>query len=143
MTKKYPAKVSYGLLAFVFLAFFGPLVPILIAGEFGGKEIGVILFLTLLFAYILHLFLKTEYTIDENSLKIKCGVFSYKPIKIEEIKEISKTGSILSSPAPSLDRIKIKYGKFSEVIISPEDKSDFVNELKKINPNIKNKIEEK
>lgn len=142
MTKKYPSKVSYGLLIFVFLVFYGPLIPDLIRGELNEKSIGIIIFLSIVFIFIAHLFLKTQYSIENNKLKIKCGLFSYKPIDIDEIKEISKTKSILSSPAPSFDRIEIKYGKFNEVIISPKDKFHFAEDLTKINPNIKNKITE-
>ena len=57
-------------------------------GELNGKMIGSILFLSLVFAFIVHLFLKTQYTIENNKLKIKCGIFSFKPIDIDEIKEI-------------------------------------------------------
>jgi len=142
MNKKYPSKVSYGLLIFVFLVFYGPLIPDLIRGELNEKSIGIIIFLSIVFIFIAHFFLKTQYSIENNKLKIKCGLFSYKPIDIDEIKEISKTKSILSSPAPSFDRIEIKYGKFNEVIISPKDKFHFAEDLTKINPNIKNKITE-
>jgi hypothetical protein len=85
----------------------------------------------------------TEYTIEENKLKIKCGFFAYKPIEINEIKEITKSSSIISSPAASFDRIEIKYGKFEEMIISPVDKFEFAEYLTDLNPNIKNNITEK
>ncbi len=142
MIKKYPSKVSYGLLIFIFLVFYGPLIPNLINGDLSGKMIGLIGFLSLIFAFILHLFFGTHYTIENNKLKIKCGFFSYKPIKIDEIKEVSKTKNIISSPAPSFDRVEIKYGKFDEIIISPKDKLNFANDLAIINPNIKNNITE-
>ncbi|MEZ7497974.1 PH domain-containing protein [Flavobacterium sp. Arc3] len=142
MTKTYPSKVSYGLLTFVFLVFYGPLIPDLINGNINAKTIGLIVFLSVVFAFIAHLFLKTQYTIDNDKLKIKTGIFSYEPIDIDEIKEISKTKSIISSPAPSFDRIKIKYGKFDAIIISPKDKFHFAKDLTKINPRIKNKITE-
>ena len=140
MTKKYQSKVSYGLLTFIFLVIYGPLIPNLIRGELNEKMIGTIGFLSLVFAFVLHLFLKTEYTIDNNKLKIKCGLFRYKPIEIDDINEVSKTNNITSSPAPSFDRIEIKYGKFNEIIISPKNKVDFANELTKINPKIKNNV---
>jgi len=142
MTKKYKSKVSYGLLTFIFLIFYGPLIPNLFRGEVNEKMIGTIGFLSLVFAFVLHLFLKTEFTIDNNKLKIKYGVFKYKPIDINDIYEVSNTNNIISSPAPSFDRIEIKTGKFNEIIISPKNKMDFANELTKINPKIKNKITE-
>jgi len=71
------------------------------------------------------MFLKTEYTIEDKKLKIKCGFFTYKPIEINEIREITKSSNIISSPAASFDRIEIKYGKFEELIISPKNKFEF------------------
>ena len=142
MIKIYPSKVSFGLLIFIFLVFYGPLIPDLINDDLSVRMIGIIGFLSLIFAFILHLFFGTHYTIENNKLKIKCGVFSYKPIEIDEIKEVSKTKNIISSPAPSFDRIEIKYGKFDEIIISPKEKLNFANDLAIINPNIKNNITE-
>ena len=141
--KKYKAKISYGLLIFVFLIFFVPFIFALIKNEFYGEMIVIIGFLILLFAFILYLVFYTEYTIDNEHLKVKCGFFSYKPIKINEIKKISKTNNIISSPAPSFDRIEIKYGKFDEIIISPKDKFDFAKYLTKLNPNIINNVTER
>tara|TARA_B100001057_G_C22772566_1_gene920236 strand:- start:1032 stop:1466 length:435 start_codon:yes stop_codon:yes gene_type:complete len=139
-TKKYPSKVSYGLLSFIFLIFYGPLVPLCIGYEFDAKIIGILVFQSFVYAFILHLFLKTEYSIDKAKLTIKCGVFSYQPIDIQQIKEVSTTKSLISSPAPSFDRIQINYGKFDEIIISPRNKFNFIRDLIKINPAIKNNL---
>jgi hypothetical protein len=142
MTKKYYSKVSYGLLIFVFIVFFGPLVPILIADGFTINMILTILFLIIIFGFILHMFFKTIYTIEENKLKIKCGFFSYKSIEINDMREIAKSTNIISSPAASFDRIEIKYGKFDEVIISPKNKFEFAKDLVKINSKIVNTLNE-
>ncbi|QNK78561.1 PH domain-containing protein [Winogradskyella sp. PAMC22761] len=140
MTKKYSSKVSYGLLTVVFIVFFSPLILNLIKSGINLNLTLISLFLIIIFGLITHMFLKTEYTIEENKLKIKCGFFTYKPIEINEIKEITKSSNIISSPAPSFDRIEIKYGKFEEMIISPKDKFEFAKYLTKLNPNIKNNI---
>lgn len=142
MTKKYSSKVSYGLLIAVFIVFFSPLILNLIKSGINLNLILISLFLLIIFGLITHMFLKTVYTIEENKLKIKCGFISYKPIEIQEIREISKSSNIISSPAPSFDRIEIKYGKFEEMIISPKDKFEFAKYLTSINPNIKNNITE-
>ncbi len=140
MSKKYPSKISYGLLSFIFLVFYAPIVPAFLRDEINSKIIGFIVFQSFVFALIVSLFLKTEYIIDKTQLIIKCGFFSYKPIDIKQIKEISETKSIQSSPAPSFDRIEIKYGKFDETIISPQNKFSFAKDLVKINPSIKNNL---
>lgn len=97
----------------------------------------ILLPLTIVFGFILHMLFRTQYTIEGNQIKIRMGLFSYKPVDIVQIKEISKTRSLLSSPAASFDRIKIKYGKYEEVILSPRDKTNFIKDLASINPDIK------
>lgn len=82
------------------------------------------------------IFFNTYYAIVNDTLKIKCGFFLNTSIGIETIKKIENTRTVLSSPALSLDRIEIYYNKFDSVIISPENKADFVAELKSINPAI-------
>jgi hypothetical protein len=142
MTKKYSSKVSYGLLIVVFIVFFSPLILNLIKSGINLNLTLISLFLIIIFGLITHMFLKTEYTIEEKKLKIKCGFFTYKPIKINEIKEITKSSNIISSPAASFDRIEIKYGKFEELIISPKNKFEFAQSLTNLNPKIKNNITE-
>ncbi|MFA7615571.1 MAG: PH domain-containing protein [Moheibacter sp.] len=140
MQKKYPSKVSYGLLIFIFLIFFGPLIWDFANGRAEGKSIGLLIFISLIFLFVLHLFFGTVYTIENDILKIKSGFFKFKPIPVSKIKEVSKTSIILSSPAPSFDRILIKYGKFDEIILSPKDKFKFTKDLKQINPDIVDKV---
>ena len=142
MTKKYSSKVSYGLLTVVFIVFFSPLILNLIKSGINLNLTLISLFLIIIFGLITHMFLKTEYTIEEKKLKIKCGFFTYKPIEITEIKEITKSSNIVSSPAASFDRIEIKYGKFEELIISPKNKFEFAQYLTNLNPKIKNNIAE-
>jgi len=70
----------------------------------------------------------TGYEISDDELKIRCGPFRQR-IPLQEIKEIKKTRSPLSSPACSLDRMEIKYGKSKRLMISPADKEGFIKML--------------
>jgi hypothetical protein len=140
MTKKYTSKVSYGLLAVVFIVFFSPLILNLVTDGMHMNLILIGLFLIIIFGLITHMFFTTEYTIEENKIKIKCGFFTYKPIAISDVREITKSNNIISSPAASFDRIEIKYGKFEELIISPKNKFEFAQYLTNLNPKIKNNI---
>ena len=101
----------------------------------------MILGLIILYGFILHMFFNTIYTIDQQMLHIKCGFFRYNSINIMDIKKISKSSSIVSSPAASFDRIEITYGKFDELIISPKYKFKFADDLQKINSNLINSLE--
>ncbi|MDE5786410.1 MAG: PH domain-containing protein [Duncaniella sp.] len=78
----------------------------------------------------------TRYTIDGEILRIKCGVFVDDRIKIENIKSIATSKSILSSPALSTDRIALTVNRRDKILISPRDRADFVACLLKINPDI-------
>jgi hypothetical protein len=143
MTKKYTSKVSYGLLAVVFIVFFSPLILNMVKDGINMNLILVGLFLVIIFGLITHMFFTTEYTIEENKINIKCGFFKYKPIDISDVREITKSNNIISSPAASFDRIEIKYGKFEELIISPKNKFEFAQYFTNLNPKIKNNITEK
>ena len=56
-------------------------------------------------------------------------------VTINSIRKIKETNNPISSPAASLDRIEVFYGKQS-VIISPKQKTEFINHLLSINPRI-------
>jgi len=136
----YYSKISYTLLIVIFIVFFGPLIPNIIHEGFSNNMIMITLGLFVVYGLILHMFFNTTYTIDQKMLHIRCGFFRYKPINIMNMKKISKSSSIISSPAASFDRIEISYGKFDELIISPKHKLKFAADLQKINPNLINTL---
>lgn len=80
--------------------------------------------------------LTTYYQIEDRVLRIKSGFLFNKTITIESIRKITSTKSALSSPATSPARLEIMYNKNDSIIISPKDKAGFINELKKIKPDI-------
>jgi hypothetical protein len=86
--------------------------------------------------FILHLFLNTTYTVEGKTLIIRCGFLYRKKIDIQSILRIKETRNPLSSPATSLDRLEIRYGKSGWVLVSPRDKQGFVNALRRINERI-------
>ncbi len=101
----------------------------------------LILLPTILF--VVHMFLTTKYTIESDELRIKCGFLFNKTIDIKTIKKITETNNLLSSPATSLDRLEINYGKFDTVIISPKKKKEFIENITTLNPNVEVKFKNK
>ncbi len=77
----------------------------------------------------------TGYEILDDELKVRCGPFRQR-IPLQEIREIKRTRSPLSSPACSLDRMEIKYGKSKRVMISPADQEGFIKMLTGKSPQI-------
>jgi membrane protein YdbS with pleckstrin-like domain len=70
----------------------------------------------------------TYYTIEGNTLKVRSGPFSW-AIPIDQIHTITPTKSPLSSPALSLDRLRIHWGEKRRIMVSPADKDGFVKAL--------------
>lgn len=136
----YYSKVSYPLLIVIFITFFGPLIPNYTADRLSSNIVLVVLGLLVLYVLILHMFFNTIYEIVGGELHIKCGFFRYQPISIQSMKKITKSSSIISSPAASFDRLAISYGKFEEIIVSPKNKYEFAQNLQKINPDIINTL---
>ena len=82
-------------------------------------------------AVILSLF-SIKYVIDGNTLSIYSMWIFYNNIDIRTIKKIEPSRSILSAPAASLNRLKISYGKYDEVLVSPRYQDDFIKTINEI-----------
>ncbi len=87
-------------------------------------------------AFMVHLFLTTNYTIEGDALTIRSGFLFNKTIAINTIEKIAETNNFLSSPATSLDRLEITYGKYDSVLISPKQKKEFIAAITTQNPNV-------
>ncbi len=86
--------------------------------------------------FCIHMFLTTFYRVVGHTLEISCGFLFNITIDIHDIKTIGETRNPISSPAASIDRLDIGYGKKDHVLISPKDKQGFIKELLGINPAI-------
>jgi hypothetical protein len=74
------------------------------------------------------LLVSTSYTLSERTLLVKSGPFKWR-IPIKQITSIAPTSSPLSSPALSLDRLRIDYGRGDSIMISPKNKEQFIQDL--------------
>lgn len=71
----------------------------------------------------------TYYSVEGSTLKVVSGPFRWK-VPIDEITSITPTRSLWSSPALSLDRLRITWGPNNrKIIVSPADKAGFVKAL--------------
>ncbi len=135
--KEFKSKVGYGILIPVLALLVAITLLPVITGSPIEATLTMVAIMLPVTSFILHIFFSTKYQInDRNELLIKCGFLYNSVVEISKIKSISSTRNPIASPAPSLDRIQLKYGKWDSVIISPKDKIELVNELLKINPNI-------
>lgn len=74
------------------------------------------------------LLVATRYALTDDVLRVRCGPFHWK-IPLADIKGVTPTRNPLSSPALSLDRLRIDYGEGRRIMISPLEKERFVREL--------------
>jgi Bacterial PH domain len=77
---------------------------------------------------ILWMLFQTVYRLGDDMLRIRCGPFSIQ-IPLASITAVTATRNPLSSPALSLDRLMITYGRGQSCMISPHDKAAFLAEL--------------
>jgi hypothetical protein len=70
----------------------------------------------------------TRYHLSPDSLIVRSGPFRWN-IPLADIRAVTPTRSALSSPALSLDRLRIEYGQGRSVMISPSDKAAFLRAL--------------
>lgn len=85
---------------------------------------------------VFYSFSTLKYIIQDEFLVIKINFYTFNKIKISEIKSIENSNNLISSPALSIDRLSIKFGKFDEVLVSPKNKEAFTNDLSNVNTEI-------
>lgn len=76
----------------------------------------------------------TYYVIEADTLLIRSSFITWR-VPIRDIRSITPTRSALSSPALSLDRLRIDYGRKS-ILVSPEGRDRFIAALRSVNPSI-------
>lgn len=74
-----------------------------------------------------------RYGVGDELLVIRFGLCRQR-IRLVEVTEVEPSRNPLASPALSMDRLKVRYGSsaFSFVLISPTDRSRFLDELAKV-----------
>ncbi|MEA5446344.1 PH domain-containing protein [Gammaproteobacteria bacterium AB-CW1] len=73
----------------------------------------------------------TYYVLGPGRLIVRSGPVKWQ-VPVAEIRSIIPTKNPLSSPALSLDRLKINYGVGKYVMISPREKEAFIQQLSEL-----------
>ena len=129
--KKFKSKVDRWILVLILMAIIGQVVAITAAVNEAGEPAmitSLILVMIGVVALMVWLLLGTHYTVDRGTIRIVSGPFRWK-VPIDEITSVSATRNPLSSPALSLDRLSIRYGKRRRIMISPADKAGFLKAI--------------
>jgi len=131
--KRYPSKrdlwLTVLLLGVSAFFFYMPVIifnePVHISVKIGGS-----IFFLVFAIYMPIILYGISYTLTSDQLIIKCAFLFSSTIPLNQITEVFPTHNPLSSPACSLDRLRIKYtGHWFGALISPNDKQAFMEEL--------------
>lgn len=80
------------------------------------------------------IFATTKYRFTERELVVQSGPLRIR-VPLAQIHRVTRTRSVLSAPALSLQRLEIIYEKHKVVVISPKDESEFLAMLQAKAPN--------
>ena len=130
MKTVYPTKVSITLILIISCIMGCILILLAVSSKWIPFFIDLLLYVSLVY-----LMVSIKYEINESQLIIHQAMGKM-VIDINTIKSIEPTHTILSAPASSLDRLRISYNKYDEVVISPRRKEEFIRQLQSINPQI-------
>ena len=120
------SKIDIWLLIVLLVATAIPLTHAMAALQIGANWIPHVLISGLLGLCFLWLLLSTKYTIGQETLVIQSGPFRWRIAK-NEITQVTHSRSVVSSPALSLDRLKIEYsGGRKYILVSPKDSRGFL-----------------
>ena len=103
-------------------------------GDARGPIAGAVILILVELFFFESVLRSTYYVIDGDTLVIRSSFITWR-VPIREISSVKPTRSALSSPALSLDRLRIQYGR-KAILISPEDRERFLAALRSVNPSI-------
>jgi hypothetical protein len=129
--KKYKSKIDLWLIIILTLVFGGIVIISIINKYWIGFIIAIIPTI-----FLWDMFKSTFYIITEEELIIRCGIFYKLVIKINDIRKISESNDLISSPALSIDRLEILYNRFDTILISPKKKYEFLQSIETLKPDI-------
>jgi hypothetical protein len=95
-----------------------------------GQWLVIVPVLVLAFGLPAWVLATTSYTITADELLVRSGPFHWR-IALRDITGVVSTRSMLSSPALSLERLRIDYGRGRSIMVSPRDRTGFVAELER------------
>lgn len=127
----YKSEVDRWMIVSTMAATAGFLAGLVIVMLYGGvlERIFVSLLLVAGAAFPWWILATTEYTVTDHTLVIRSGPFHW-DVPLREIVSVTKTNSPASSPALSLDRLRIDRSGGAPIMISPENRRRFLEDLR-------------
>ncbi|MBM3448977.1 MAG: hypothetical protein FJX90_07730 [Bacteroidetes bacterium] len=118
---------------------FGPIIlMIMVFGYFKFLEESSSIWISLgVLLFIASFLINTKYTIySDGTLKVISGFTPFSKINLHDVTAVVYTRNPISSPALSLNRLAIYKGNSLLIIISPQNREAFIEEMKKFNASL-------
>lgn len=131
MTRRFRSKVDTWVILVLAIGVAGQTFAMVAALQSTSSDLwraGVALLFVLGIVLFISLPLRTHYTVGDEELVIASGPFTWR-IPLSEIRRVEPSRALWSSPALSLDRLKISYGDRKWILVSPADKREFVRAI--------------
>jgi hypothetical protein len=125
---KFRSKIDSWLLVLLIIAVAGQVFALIavISGDGPASAKLVVVPITVLGVLLIgSIMLRTHYTVSSGRIRIVSGPFVW-TIAISEIVNITESHSPWSSPALSLERLRITYSHNKQILVSPDDKKAFL-----------------
>ena len=139
MKKVHPSKVDTWL-ALLLVCAMTPCLIVFVLAVYAGNSSDIAiasLAVVLGFGFPAWVMFATHYTLTDSTLLVRCGPFRWQ-VPVAQIVSVTPTRNPLSSPALSLDRLRIDYGRGKSIMISPKDKASFMQDLQQCGVEIEN-----
>lgn len=132
----FKSKIDKWLLFCLILSIIGCLLGASVMLKIGGTFNFVLATVILILGagFPLWLLVSTRYIVSEENLKVISGPFSWN-IPIQSIISVEESQNAVASPALSLDRLEIKFGEDKAILVSPVNKTEFIQKLNKVKLN--------
>jgi hypothetical protein len=136
--KVFRSRISVLLVGFILAVFIPCTIPMIKHVIISGLLImgGTFLLMVLMFSGM-------RYIISDGTLYMKIWFIPSGSVRISSITSIKRSYNPLSSPAASLKRLRLdlrKSEKYPFMLISPVRETEFIEELKAVNPDITVKV---
>ena len=132
----YRSRVSVLMMAFILLCFLPGLIPMIRSGNFFNPGFYIIVGA---FAFVVLLVSGFRYEITDQHFIFSLWGIGKQKIPLSQIVSVERSYNLLSSGAGSMKRLYVRFKKgykYPFALISPVREQEFLDELKKANPDI-------
>ena len=122
----FPAKFDWWLVIVCTVCFCLPAIEVWLIKDYAPARWFAVVFCAILGIPMLYELFFTKYVVTGELLKVHSRMGKTATYDLEKLTSIKPTRSLYSAPAPSLDRLELRFSDGTTLLISPKDKAEFM-----------------